>query len=401
MTRLFTVFTLLAFLVPALPVEAQADAGFRKWVRDFKGVARKNGIKGATYDRAFAGVSAIDPDVLKKARYQPEFKNKFWQYFDSRVNDTTVTEGREMRRKWGRTLAAIEKKYGVDRDILLAIWSMETRYGKALETPGALRSVVRSLATLAYADKRRRKFARSQLIAALKMLQQGQVTVAGLQGSWAGAMGHTQFIPTSYRLYRQNFDGKGGADIWNSVPDALATAARLLQKNGWRTGQTWGYEVQATARLYKSRNQTLSIGQWVKRGVKRANGKRFASTKLRARLVFPAGGNGPAFLMLKNFYVLKRYNNATKYALAVGHLADRIAGGGEFVQPLPRPYAKLSEFERMEVQQHLAKLGLYDGAIDGRFGDVTRKGIRAAQKRFGMKADGYESPKLLKRLRSI
>ena len=378
--------------------QAAADPGFKRWQKSFYKVARRNGIKSSTLKTAFAGIDSHDPDVLEKARYQPEFKSAMWQYFDSRVNDETAAQGREMLARYGDTLARIEKRYGVDRHILLAIWSMESRYGEVLKQDGVLRPVVRSLGTLAYADNKRRRFATRQLLSSLKMLQKGQVKKDQLMGSWAGAMGHTQFIPTSYSLYKQNFDGVGTADIWRSVPDALATAANLLKKNGWRTGQTWGYEVNAK-KLWASRSTSRSIRQWRRMGVTRVAGRKFTRPGLKARLVFPAGRNGPVFLMLRNFYTIKKYNNANKYALAVGHLADRIAGGGEFATPLPRPYEKLSVAEMKETQELLQRMGLYDGNIDGRFGNGTRKAIREAQVKLGFKANGFESPQLLSALR--
>lgn len=378
-----------------------ADAGFQKWVNGFYSVARKNGISKSTYNRAFKGINSVDPEIIELTRHQPEFKQKMWMYFDSRVNENSLERGQEMKRSWDRWLTAIEKKYGVSRHILLAIWSMETSYGKALEKPKAMRSVVRSLATLAYKDKRRRKFGRTQLIAALKILQSGKISTQHLRGSWAGAMGHTQFIPSSYRAYRQDMDGDGRSDIWTSIPDALATAANLLRRNGWRTGQTWGYEVKVSARAGKQVGKSMTVGQWEKLGIRRAKGKAFAHKNIRATLKFPAGRSGPAFLLLKNFFVIKRYNNSDKYALAVGHLGDQIAGYGEFEKALPRPYKRLTEDERFELQKQLARLGLYTAEIDGKIGSGSRVAIRRAQDKLGMTPDGYESPKLLKRLQQM
>lgn len=378
---------------------AHADAGFRKWVRGFENVARKRGIKRSVYRAAFKGVNAPDPEVIELTRFQPEFKQRMWQYFDSRVNEDSIERGQELKKKWANTLSRLERKYGVSRHILLAIWSMETSYGSALEKPKAMRSVVRSLATLAYKDRRRKKFARSQLIGALKMVQRGDVRASNLRGSWAGAMGHTQFIPTSYLAFKQDGDGNGSADIWNSVPDALATAANLLKRNGWRTGQTWGYEVTVPKSVRSQAGKTRTVGSWAKLGVRRVKGKSFRNANVRGVLKFPAGKNGPAFLMTKNFFVLKRYNNADKYALAVGHLADQIAGYGDFAKALPRPYRKLDKQERMALQVRLGELGLYDGEIDGKIGSGTRAAIRKVQDRLGMRQDGYESPKLLKRLK--
>lgn len=225
------VATIVLFSI-LLTQPVSADAGFKRWVTAFRATAAKSGISKSTFNKAFRGVDSPDPEVLKKARFQPEFKAPVWQYFDNRVHEQSVANGRAMKRKWKPWLDRIEKKYGIDRHILLAIWSMETNYGEILKNDKVMRNVVRSLSTLAYADRRRRKFARQQLIAALKILQRGEITVANLTGSWAGAMGHTQFIPTSYRAYAVDADGNGRRDIWDSVPDALATAANLLRKNG-------------------------------------------------------------------------------------------------------------------------------------------------------------------------
>jgi membrane-bound lytic murein transglycosylase B len=219
---------------------ARADAGFRTWIENFHSTAAKSGISDATFRAAFAGVDDIDPEVLEKARSQPEFKSPVWDYFDNRVHERSIATGQAMAKKYKPWLDKIEQRFGVSRNILLAIWSMETNYGEILKRPDVVRGTIRSLATLAYADKRRAKFARTQLLASLKILQRGDVSVADLQGSWAGAMGHTQFIPTSFMAYGVDIDGNGRRDIWNSVPDALATSANLLAKNGWQSGRTWG-----------------------------------------------------------------------------------------------------------------------------------------------------------------
>ncbi|TIX41090.1 MAG: lytic murein transglycosylase, partial [Mesorhizobium sp.] len=229
----------LALLMPAGP--AFADAGFRQWVASFRATAVQSGVSGAIYDQAFRNITDVDPVVLEKARTQPEFTAPAWDYFDNRVHDQSVAVGQQMARKWKPWLDRIEARFGVDRNILLAIWSMESNYGEILKRNDIMRNVIRSLATLGYADPRRSKFARTQLIAALKILQSGDIDESHLSGSWAGAMGHTQFIPTSYQHYAVDMDGNGKRDIWNSIPDALATAANLLRKNGWQAGKTWGY----------------------------------------------------------------------------------------------------------------------------------------------------------------
>src|SRR5690606_13829555 len=202
----------------SLPASAAlADAQFQRWVSQFRSVAAQSGISGSTFDRAFSGVSAPDPEVLQLAQNQPEFNAPVWQYFDNQVNEQSIANGRAMAGKHRRTLDAVEQRFGVDRHIVLAIWSIESRYGEALGNPRVVRNIVRSLSTLAYADKRRQKFARQQLIAALKILQNGDVAANQMTGSWAGAMGHTQFIPTSYQTWAVDLDGNGKRDIWNSV----------------------------------------------------------------------------------------------------------------------------------------------------------------------------------------
>ncbi|MER9436926.1 lytic murein transglycosylase [Mesorhizobium sp. M0618] len=384
----------LALLMPG---PAFADAGFRQWVAGFRATAVQSGVSGALYDQAFRNIRDIDPVVLEKARTQPEFTAPAWDYFDNRVHDQSVAVGQQMARKWKPWLDRIEARFGVNRYILLAIWSMESNYGEILKRDDIMRNVVRSLATLAYADPKRAKFARTQLVAALKILQTGDIDESHLSGSWAGAMGHTQFIPTSYLHYAVDIDGNGKRDIWNSIPDALATSANLLKKNGWQAGKTWGYEVALPAGKLPAGSKTLS--QWQALGVVRANGKPFKNGSDKATLKVPDGRNGPAFLMIKNFTVIKAYNNADKYALAVGLLADEIAGSSGLVQDWKRPFTKLTFEERQELQQRLSQHGLYDGKFDGKIGDGSKSAILAFQAKAGLTQDGYPSMEVLKWLR--
>lgn len=396
MARRATAGLAIAVVFAAAP--AFADAGFQRWVQDFRGVAQQQGVSAETYDRAFQGVSAPDPEVLEKANHQPEFKAPVWEYFDNRVHDESISTGRSMANRWSSWLDRIEQRFGVEREVLMAIWSMETNYGEALENDRMMRHLPRSLATLAYADSRRAKFARSQLISALKILQRGDIDPANLEGSWAGAMGHTQFIPTSYEAYAVDIDGDDRRDIWNSVPDALATAANLLSQNGWRTGQTWGYEVVLPpGRKFPA--GTMSLADWASIGVVRANGRDFPRPSDSAELKVPEGRDGPAFLVTKNFFVLKRYNNADKYALAVGLLADRVAGHGGLTRDWNRPFERLSFSETQELQKRLSAHGYYDGAIDGRIGAMSRDAIKAFQAQSGLAQDGHPSKGVLSRLR--
>ena len=404
---LFLAIILAIGITLSIPQKANADANFRKWINDFYPTAKKNGIRKSTYNKVFKGIDSPIPKVLESARYQPEFTSKIWDYLDQRIRESIIAEGQRLKIDYASWLNRIEKKYGVDRHIVLAIWSMESSYGEALKKEGRLHRVAGALATLAYADKRRAKFARSQLIAAMKIVQNGDVSAKNLMGSWAGAMGHTQFIPTSYQAWAVDIDGNGRRDVWNSPPDALASAANLLKKNGWRSGKTWGYEVKLPASFSSKKytNKTLTIAQWQKFGLKRVNGRRFPQGNNRKKdnavLKLFAGAKGPAFLMLKNFYVLKRYNNADKYALAVGHLADRIRGGEGFVHPWPRGYVALNESQAKKLQEHLARLGFYEGDIDGNIGSGSKAAIIASQKHYGFKQNGYPSRALLLNLQKL
>jgi len=381
------------------PNNAKADARFQKWIADFYQTAAQSGISKATYQKAFSGVSEPDPTVLEKATYQPEFTSKIWDYVDSRVNPYTVEIGRKMAAKHARTLDAIQRQFGVDKSILLAIWSMESNYGAVLAKDERLHYVPRALATLAYADPKRGKYAKKQLIAALKILQNGDVPAREMTGSWAGAMGHTQFIPTSYLLYAVDADGNGHRDIWNSVPDALATSANLLMKNGWDAGRTWGYEVAVPASAAKQVGKTHTLAQWAALGLKRPSGKPFKDGDSRAVLKMPAGSDGPGFLMTANFFTIKNYNASDSYALAVGLLADQIAGYGGMQQRWPRPEGALDITEKFELQTRLKTLGYYSGDVDGNFGSGSKAAIAAVQERIGMQPDGEPSLSLLHALR--
>ena len=388
---------LLIFLLAGAGV-ARADAGFQRWIADFRKVATAKGVTPGVFDRAFRGITEPDPEVLQKASFQPEFKAAVWDYIDGRVNERSIGTGRQMARDWKPWLDHIEQTFGVPRTVLLAIWSVETNYGKIFENPAAVRSTVRSLATLGYADSRRSKWASGQLVAALKILQTGDIDVGHLTGSWAGAMGHTQFIPTSYQAFAVDIDRDGRRDIWGSVPDALASAANLLAKGGWQAGKTWGYEVLLPAGR-KFPSGSLTLDQWAAMGVMRANGKPFPRGADKAELKLLDGPTGPAFLMTKNFFVLKKYNNADTYALAVGLLADQIAGYGGLVRDWNRPYTRLTSDESEELQQRLSALGYYEGKIDGLIGEGSRTAIRAFQAQAGLTQDGHPSKEVLTNLR--
>lgn len=381
-------------------VVAAEDAGFQKWLTEFRATAASEGIKQSTWESAFFGVTEPDPQVLEKAAYQPEFTTEIWDYLDTRVHPLAIAKGKKMAELHDQTLSAVEKRFGVDRHLLLAIWSIESNYGAVLEQPERLFYVPLALATLAYGDPKRKKFARTQLTAALKILQTEGIGRAHLMGSWAGAMGHTQFIPTSYLAYGVDMDNNGRRDIWNSIPDALATAANLLKENGWRNGAPWGYEVVLPAGGERLQQESKTMGDWARQGFKRADGQPFANLQDKAVLKVPGGSGGPAFLMLPNFAVIKRYNNSDSYALAVALLGDRLAGrGGVLVQAWPRPAGSLNAEEKLELQERLQQRGLYIGAVDGHLGPATEQAIRNYQQQAGLTPDGQPSQNLLRALR--
>ncbi len=391
--------TIIALILSMLSINVSAESNFQKWISDFYSTAAQSGIKRSTYDQAFNDITTPDPEVLKKARYQPEFTNKIWDYLDARVNPLSIANGQHMAKLHAHTLAAVEQQFGIDRFILLAIWSIESNYGAALERTARLHYIPRALATLAYADKRRKKFARSQLIAALKILQSNNISSHQLMGSWAGAMGHTQFIPTSYLAYAVDMDKNGSADIWHSIPDALATAANLLKKNGWRTGERWGYEVKSPVNGLVYEGKTKILSEWHNLGFSRADGQSFTRLQKKAVLKLMSHTDRPFFLMSRNFFVLKRYNNSDAYALAVGLLADRLAGHNDLIQSWPRPVGALNANEKFELQKRLKKLGYYAGEIDGNLGDASRQAVQVFQEKNGLPIDGNPSQLVLDALR--
>ncbi len=392
---LCAVLWMVALIV--LTVPSQADPGFDKFVRGFWPKAQAAGISAQTYNAVFTGMKP-DDDTIRLMNKQSEFVKPIWEYLDSAVSDTRVEKGREMLREYGPVLKQIEARYGVDREAVLAIWGMETNYGGFM----GRHNVIQALATLAYAAPRRKSFWQKELITALAIVQAGHVRFNDMEGSWAGAMGHTQFMPSSWKAYAADYNGDGRRDIWTSIPDALASTANYLKKHGWQTGKTWGYEVKLPAGFdyhLADGDKTLTLGEWSRYGVRRSNGRDFPRPSDKGILVLPAGASGPAFLMLRNFYVIKRYNNATAYALAVGHLADRIIGGGPLAGDWSREHLPLTRSETAELQSLLNRHGFSVGAADGKIGPATRRGIRAYQKSRGMIPDGYASVVLLARLK--
>ncbi len=373
---------------------AASNPAFNQWVQRFRSRARSAGISGATFDRAFRGVS-YNSDVVSKDRNQAEFKRQIWDYLDSAASPERVDLGRKALRNHNRALSRIEKAYGVEKEVITAVWGLESRYGSRTgDIP-----VIEALATLAF-DGRRGAFFEKQLIAALKILQSGDVTPQNFKGSWAGAMGHTQFIPTSYEAYAVDFTGDGKRDIWskNDPSDALASTAAYLKRFGWRKGMPWGVEVRVPngARFGNTKRMP---SDWASRGVVGIDGRPVRDYGA-ARILQPAGPQGASFMVFSNFDVIKRYNNADAYAIGVGHLADRIAGRPEIQASWPRGYEPVSFEERKEIQRRLKRKGYPLEKIDGIIGPNTRKSIIAYQRSIGTNADGHPSRTLLNQLRT-
>lgn len=372
------------------------NASFDQFVTDFWPKARAAGVSKRVYSAALADQTP-NAKVIELGQRQPEFNTAVWHYIEKRVTPARIAMGREKREALAKTLSAIEKRYGVDRHVLLSIWGMETNFGGY---KGEL-STVRSLATMAFTG-RRQKYGRSQLIAAMKILQNGDISPDKMTGSWAGAMGHTQFIPTTYQAYAVDWTGDGKRDIWNSVSDALASTANYIKKSGWRSNRPWGWEVKLPRGFDFDRigkNNARSVASWVKLGLKPARGGRFGAAGVKSWVILPAGADGPAFLVTENFKAILRYNASTSYALAVGHLADRIRGGPELAARWPEHHRPLSRPQRVELQDLLARRGHYQGDVSGRFGRQTVAAIVAYQKTAGLPPDGFASVALLERLR--
>ncbi|MCL4766485.1 MAG: lytic murein transglycosylase [Hyphomicrobiaceae bacterium] len=372
-------------------------AGLESFLNEVRGEALAAGVSAATFERATRGLEP-DPQVLALGSAQPEFVKPVWDYMAGLVSEARIAAGRERVAQYGQTLAAVERAYGVDRHVVLAIWGVESNFG----TAAGERSVIRSLATLAAGDARRPRFWRAELIAALRILEQGDVAPERMTGSWAGAMGHTQFMPTTYRARAVDFDRDGRRDIWGSISDSLASTANYLKASGWRTGDPWGFEVilpDGFDHALSGPGRSQPASAWRRLGVVRPGGVAVRETASPLQLLLPAGAQGPAFLVTGNFRAILRYNPAVAYALAVGHLADRIAGGEPVMASWPVSDRPLARAEREELQSRLRQHGLDTGLPDGIIGNQSRAAIRAFQRIRGLPEDGYPSQRLLDVLR--
>ena len=377
---------------PAAERGVSRPAGeFQPFVAGLWPLAQAGGISRETFDLAFRGVT-LDPTIVTLTKKQSEFSRPIWDYVDGAASPQRIAKGRSASSQWDSVLGSVESRYGVPREIVLAVWGMESGFGA--NTGGFY--VIRSLATLAYV-RYRGDFFRDELIKALQILEAGHVERDGLKGSWAGAMGQTQFMPSSYLDYAVDQDGDGHPNIWTSAADALASTANYLRQKGWKPGLPWMVEVALPGGLDLRVNRR-GFADWAGLGVRRADGQALPGGG-DAALFMPTGIRGPAFLVGDNFEVIRSYNSSDAYALGVGYLANRIAGAGSFAKPWPKGEKSLTAAEKAEVQKRLAALGLYRGEADGRHGGKTREAIREFQGRKGLVADGYADFAVLKALR--
>ena len=383
----------------ATVVLAQAtvsNASFQRWIDGFRGRARAAGIRDSVFNAAFQGVR-YNADVIQRDRNQSEFTKQIWEYLDSAVSDTRVNNGRAALRKHRKLLSEIEARFGVEAEVVTAVWGLESAYG---EFRGSTQ-IIPALATLAF-DGRRGRFFEAQLIAALKIIQSGDVPPRRMTGSWAGAMGHTQFIPTSYLSYAVDFRGDGKRDIWSDDPtDALASTAAYLARFGWTKGQPWGVEVKLPRGFnYAQTGERVkkSPREWANLGVRDMNGAKVPNYG-SASILLPAGAQGAAFMIFKNFHVIERYNTADAYVIGVGLLSGRIAGAGPLKSGWPRGDRNLRFAEKKEMQRLLTRNGFNTDGVDGIIGPNTIQAIRGFQRSQGLTPDGYASYDILKRLR--
>ncbi|MFO1111217.1 MAG: lytic murein transglycosylase [Bradyrhizobium sp.] len=374
----------------------QAAANFDSCIAGMWPDAARRGISQESFQRFTAG---LQPDlrIMDLMDSQPEFTKAIWEYLDILVSDARMTKGREILAKYKAEFDAVEKSYGVDRYIIASIWGIESNYSTQIGD----RSVLQSTATLACVG-RRQKYFRDEFLVALEILHRGDLRPEQLRGSWAGAFGPTQFMPTAFKRYAVDADGDGRRDVVDNPYDLIASTANNLKKDGWQSGASWGYEVvipNGFNFMMADRAKAMTLSQWDQQGVRRAGGKPYPNPGEKAYLLAPAGAAGPGFLMLQNFRVIMKYNPAEAYALAIGHFADRLRGGPPFVQPWPRQERVLSRTERLELQQLLADRGFYKGTPDGQFGGQTREALRAFQLSVGLPADGFATEGVLDRLR--
>jgi len=374
-----------------------ARTPFPQWVATFRERALGRGVSGATYDRV---MGAVKPDmtVFRELREQPEFNEQLWQYLNRRVSEWRITVGRERAKEYAGLLGRIEKDFGVERAVILGLWGVESTFGDPVVQKNHMRPVIPALAALAWGEPRRRAYWEQELVNALLIIERGWSTPEEMRGSWAGAMGHTQWMPEVWLNVGFDYDHDGRVSPFGKPDDALASTARYLVERGkYRRGEHWGYEVRLPGG--KAGGGSRTYAAWQAQGVTRADGQAFPQSNATARAWVPVPG-GPAFLLGPNFYAVRTYNPSMNYTLSIVHLGDRVMGAGPFVQPLPGSERALTLAEVQEVQRRLTEAGFDTGGTDGRVGNATMLAVQNFQRKTGIEpADGYAGLKVLERLR--
>lgn len=384
-------------LTVAAPSHGQVG-DFSAWLEGVKRDAAAAGISQATIDAALTGLEPIQR-VIEQDRNQAEFTQTLWTYLDRSVTTGRIERARRLLAKNRPLLNRVYARFGVQPRFLVAFWGLESNFGE--HTGGY--SVIQALATLAF-DARRAVFFRAQLMDALKIIDEGSITVADMRGSWAGAMGQLQFIPTTFVNYAVDFDGDGRRDIWGNLPDVFGSAANFLGKVGWRGDETWGREVRLPSSFdWEQANLKTRkpIGEWQRLGVRRADGTDLPRADISGAIIAPMGHRGPTFLVYGNFNAILTWNRSILYAVAVGHLADRIAGKGPLTAERPSTVQPFRRADIKEIQILLAELGFDPGKADGLAGSRTRVALKAFQRQTNLIADGYPSIEVLEGLRRV
>jgi len=400
MSMLRTTFSIITFsflvIAPALHAQEQS---FADWLNELREEALQEGISAATIEAAFATVEEPIPRVLELDRSQPEFVQTFAGYMNNRLSDARIARGQRLLEDYSDLFNRIRDEYGVQPHYLVSFWALESNFG---DFTGGF-SVINALATLAF-DPRRSDFFRKELITALRIIDEGHIAADQMSGSWAGAMGQCQFMPSTFYSYAKDGDGDGRIDIWNSVPDVMTSAANYLSQNGWQGDERWGREVILPAGFDFTQTGTgvrKTVTEWNRLGVTRVNGQPLGNADMLGSIVLPAGANGPAFLTYQNYRTTMVWNRSTFYAISVGHLADRFVGGGP-IENMPSGAERLlSRDEVIELQTLLNEQGFDTGTPDGIAGSMTRAAIRSYQASAGLPTDGYANFELLEGLRAL
>jgi lytic murein transglycosylase len=379
--------------LPTTEESAIRDPQFSVFLKNLWPEAQRQGITQTTFQNALQGLT-FDPKVINISQRYKAAPIPFGERVAKAVSPSRLERGAHALKEWQGTLATLEQTYGVDQRVILGVWGMESNFGKNIGNF----SVIRALATLAYASHRK-AFFRQELLAALRILQAGDVSPADMRGSWDGGMGQTQFMPTSFLRYAVDITGDGRRNIWTSVPDALASTANYLKEHGWVTGLPWGFEVRLPSGFHAWGSASHALSTWADMGLMKANGEPLPQLNASARLYLPVGRHGPVFLLTSNFKVVKRYNNSDAYALSALHLGDRLYGGGPLVGQWPAALDHLSPLEQEEIQSRLKSKGYDVGEVDGHLGEQTQRAIMAYQTQKGFVPDGHADKNLLQSLR--